>query len=471
MAAERRRRTRALPRIQRETDAEIGRLLRRADRELRARIAGGGGTEWERWLTPRFRAAVRRTIEEIAAPAGEAMAAAASAAWQAGQDLVDAPIDAALALEAPRARVAAALTSPDVRQLRAMRGFLTGKMAEVTTDMANRANTQLGLIMLGVKTPSEAAAEVGRITGRTRRRARTIIRTELGRAYSTAGQERMQQARAAGLDIRKQWRRSSKLHSRPAHDAADGQVRPVDEPFIVGGERLLYPRDPSAPPAETINCGCQSLPYMASWAARDRIAHPGRRPYTDEERAAEPARADLEGQPSAPLPGAPDGWMRWRRDGFQPGREPEAVDLATMAPRVARGVREAAPRGMKRRRIPRRITLSRSRLRHAARPSKARRGAALDAADLDRVPQILARPDAVLYDPVDDALAFIAPASTGAPDRTIKIVVRPARKESLKMGRGPVESVVTSSVRTMGYVRRVNMRDPRWRVVAGSVEG
>ena len=89
------------------------------------------------------------------------------------------------------------------------------------------------------------------------------------------------------------------------------------------------------------------------------------------------------------------------------------------------------------------------------------------------MPQILARPDAVLYDPVDDALTFVAPASTGTPDRTIKIIVRPAfEEEKWKLGRDrPVETAPTNSVWTTGYVRWVNMRDPRWRVVAGSVEG
>ena len=462
MAAERRRRARALPRIQRETDAELGRLLQRADHELRARIAGGG-TEWERWLTPQFRAGVRRTIEELAAPAGEALAEEASAAWQAGVDLVDAPIDAALALEAPRARVAAALTSPDVRQLRAMRSFLTGKMAEVTTDMTNRANTQLGLVMLGVRTPAEAAAEVGRITGRTRRRARTIVRTELGRAYSMAGQERMRQARGAGLDVRKQWRRSTKLHSRPAHDAADGQVKPVDEPFEVGGERLMYPRDPSALPAETVNCGCQSLPYMASWAGRDRIAHPGRRPLTDEERAADPARAGLEGHPSAPLPGAPDGWLRWRRDGFQPGRE-EAVDLGRLPARVVRAARAA---GLD---VPaRKITFSRKDLKHAVRPGEGRSPRkVLDAADLDRVAEIVRRPMAVLQDRPNGSLVYVGRAADGR--RLAKVVIRTARTLKLKIGPGPKKSVPTNYVRTLGYASEANLRKgDQWRLLDGAV--
>jgi hypothetical protein len=44
-------------------------------------------------------------------------------------------------------------------------------------------------------------------------------------------------------------------------------IRNVDEPFDVGGEKLMYPRDPAGSPGNTINCSCYTVPYMASWAA------------------------------------------------------------------------------------------------------------------------------------------------------------------------------------------------------------
>jgi hypothetical protein len=54
---------------------------------------------------------------------------------------------------------------------------------------------------------------------------------------------------------------------------ATGQVRDVDETFqvaeVAGGptEDLLYPRDANASPRNTINCGCLSVPFRATWAA------------------------------------------------------------------------------------------------------------------------------------------------------------------------------------------------------------
>ena len=63
-----------------------------------------------------------------------------------------------------------------------------------------------------------------------RSRALTIVRTELGRAYSLAGQQRMEQASEVLPGLRKQWRRSGKLRARLTHDAIDGQLRDADKP-------------------------------------------------------------------------------------------------------------------------------------------------------------------------------------------------------------------------------------------------
>lgn len=43
---------------------------------------------------------------------------------------------------------------------------------------------------------------------------------------------------------------------RPDHQDADGQEVGIGDPFIVGGESLLYPLDPSGSDAETANCRC-----------------------------------------------------------------------------------------------------------------------------------------------------------------------------------------------------------------------
>ncbi len=46
-------------------------------------------------------------------------------------------------------------------------------------------------------------------------------------------------------------------HTRESHLAADGQVRLVEDMFLVGEALLSEPRDPEGPPAETYNCRCR----------------------------------------------------------------------------------------------------------------------------------------------------------------------------------------------------------------------
>ncbi|MGL4573980.1 MAG: hypothetical protein ACRCV9_04235, partial [Burkholderiaceae bacterium] len=113
-------------------------------------------------------------------------------------------------------------------------------------------------------------------------------RTELGRAHAASTWLRLKQAAERDPTIRKQWRRSGKLRSRHTHDFADGQQKEVLDWFLIGGEKMMYPRDPTASAKNTINCGCVLLPAKASW----QVDNPGPRPFSSQEIAAQPSRAD-----------------------------------------------------------------------------------------------------------------------------------------------------------------------------------
>lgn len=84
-------------------------------------------------------------------------------------------------------------------------------------------------------------------------RARTIAATEV-HAAAIAGNDIG--AEATGLKLGRQWLSAQDSAVRESHMQADGQTRPMGEPFDVGGAKLLRPGDPSGPPEETINCRC-----------------------------------------------------------------------------------------------------------------------------------------------------------------------------------------------------------------------
>jgi hypothetical protein len=259
--------------LMRGTRDELVSLLQHAQRAI-VEIIAGQPTDYERWSLPRLSAEIRRELAQFGEQGAARISGAAGRAWELGEQLVDTP------LEAGGVRLAAFAPAIDARSLSAMRAFMVDRIKGIGLDAANKITAELGLVVIGARSPSDAVGAVTRILGETSRaRATMIVRTELGRVFSLAAQERMQAAAERLPGLRKQWRRSGKVHPRPHHDLADGQIRPVDEPFVLRPlgrppVELMYPRDPAAPPSETINCGCVSLPVMERWevSARGRKA-------------------------------------------------------------------------------------------------------------------------------------------------------------------------------------------------------
>jgi hypothetical protein len=255
------------------TRDELFRLLKEAQAAIVEQLADQP-TDYQRWSLPQLSAQIRQVMDQLARDAGGEIASASAKAWETGQQSLDEPLAQA------GVRIATQLPQIDTRQLAAIRAFTVDRIKDIAADGANKIIAELGLVVIGARSPSEAIGAVKKILGeKSRDRARTIVRTELGRLYETAAHERRLEAAKILPGLKKQWRRSGKLHPRLHHDLADGQLRDVDEPFILtpfGKPRveLMYPKDPAAPAGETINCGCTAISFMASW----EVKHPGRVP-------------------------------------------------------------------------------------------------------------------------------------------------------------------------------------------------
>ena len=95
-----------------------------------------------------------------------------------------------------------------------------------------------------------------------RYRAENIARTESLNALRSGQNEAIRQAVDIGeLDqefATKTWQDTGDSRTRPEHGMADGQTVPLDQPFIVGGERLMHPGDSIGSAGNVINCRCRA---------------------------------------------------------------------------------------------------------------------------------------------------------------------------------------------------------------------
>lgn len=154
------------------------------------------------------------------------------------------------------------------RALSALRVALTDLISDISLTARNRINNQLAQVLIGTQPLSAAVTQVDRLLGGgARNRARTVVYTEIGRIHSAATQASLEEAAQRLPGMKKRWVKSGKKHPRDEHVGAHGQVVPVNEPFIVGGEALMFPRDPKASARNTINCGCRHIPVVdgSSW--------------------------------------------------------------------------------------------------------------------------------------------------------------------------------------------------------------
>ena len=153
-----------------------------------------------------------------------------------------------------------------------LKDFAFHKIDGLSNAAWEKIQGELTLGVLGGKTPQQVAEAIGKnlkdpsIFGSIARRAEVITQTEMGRVFSTAAELRMEEAADYVKDLEKQWRHVGHPKvPRPSHLAADGQHVPVADPFNIGGVEMMYPRDPAAPIEETINCGCDHVPFHPNW--------------------------------------------------------------------------------------------------------------------------------------------------------------------------------------------------------------
>ncbi|MEE4566313.1 phage minor head protein [Paenibacillus polymyxa] len=145
-------------------------------------------------------------------------------------------------------------------------GRFTKKLKKLVPDM-NKASTDVLLRSFGKAieegaTPSERALLVQEVSAQaasgedgpfSMQRAQRVSRTMSTAAANGGKLEGWKQSEIAKG---KKWRAAGGTRTRKSHRKANGQIVPLDEPFIVGDSKLMYPGDPTGEAKEIVSCRC-----------------------------------------------------------------------------------------------------------------------------------------------------------------------------------------------------------------------
>lgn len=144
----------------------------------------------------------------------------------------------------------------------AVGSFIGRVMATKVTQINKTTESQIRNIIRGGLDEGLGVDKIGRrirelASPMSALRAHIIARTETHTAANFGAQTA---AELTGLNMKREWVSASDDRTRDTSEAdhvdANGQIVGMKEPFIVSGERLMFPGDPSGSAANIINCRC-----------------------------------------------------------------------------------------------------------------------------------------------------------------------------------------------------------------------
>ena len=158
------------------------------------------------------------------------------------------------------------------KDLVAIASFFHHRVDGIYGDLKRKIETELGLVLLGAQGKDHAVSAIQKHTNMGGYEVRRLVTTELNRAFSIRQFQQLKNTQEFLPHQQKQWKHSGLRTARTPHVVADGQIKDINEPFLVNGYHLRFPHDPQAPASETINCRCAMLPFLDDW----EISVPGR---------------------------------------------------------------------------------------------------------------------------------------------------------------------------------------------------
>lgn len=245
-------------------------VLEEMRKQVQAELGQAALGSWDAYSLKKMLNAIERRMADFESGSKREISGRLDDMWTQGKALVESPL-----------AVSGMYTGFNLStsSLNVLKEFAFHKVSGLSGDAWQKVKGELTLGILGGKTPQEVATAIGRnlkepsIFTSIAARAEAITKTEMGRVFSKASQERMEEAAGYVDGLEKMWRHAGHPRvARPYHLALHGHHVPVKEPFLVGNIAMMFPRDPKAPASEVINCGCDHIPYHPGWGLKIKSA-------------------------------------------------------------------------------------------------------------------------------------------------------------------------------------------------------
>ena len=251
-----------------EAELRIRKLLDDVNRELLADLAHTQPGSYSSAQLQMLKSQVDRLMAQFAQQASAIVEKFEEQTYQQTARSIDATVSAAA--------TATVAVQPvlDRSALQVVQGYTADLITGLSRDAAGKINASIQRAYLGRADLTQLVKQIGAarygsaftgIFSQVGEHTVNVALNEIRRLQSIVSFARIRDLKQRHPNLGKGWRHIPVARvPRVAHILADGQVVAVEEPFIVGGEELMYPRDPKGSAANTINCSCLLYPAVSN---------------------------------------------------------------------------------------------------------------------------------------------------------------------------------------------------------------
>lgn len=258
--------TRASEALTPEAEKRIRALLDDANKEILADLARTDPKSYTAARLHALKAQVDRVMAQFAQQASSDVEKLEEQVYQQSAQGIDATVAAGTGTLAVQPVI-------DRAALQVIQGYTSDLIGGLTRNASARINAAVQRAYLGGMDLAQLTNQIGTarygewtgLFGQTGEHTLNVALNEIRRTQSVASFARIRDLAPMHPKMGKGWRHIPVARvPRISHILANGQVVAPESPFIVGGEELMYPRDPAGSAENTINCSCLLYPAIAN---------------------------------------------------------------------------------------------------------------------------------------------------------------------------------------------------------------